>query len=175
MRKKLCWVFLATLVIAAPASAQKQIETAFEFGIGYGSPAISGSAGAIGGVRDMVTLLIQSDDYLFESGIGVDFATDTVFGWMVRGAARPFLVGNVLLHTGAEFSLHTNSILSSGSTAGSVSLGTMTSLGFLVGVSHQITDRINGSVTVYPLSFTFGGNDTVTSIGAARLGAHLLF
>jgi len=177
MRKKLCWVFLATLVLAAPASAQKQIETAFEFGVGYGSPAVSGNSGFSGGgggIRDMVTLLIQSDDYLFESGIGIDFASDTVFGWMVRGAARPFLVGNVLIHTGAEFSLHTNSILSF-EPNGSTSLGTMTSLGFLIGVSHQITDRINGSVNVYPLSFTFGGSDTITSIGAARLGAHFLF
>lgn len=173
MRKKLCWVFLATFVLAAPASAQKQIETAFEFGIGYGSPAISGNAS--GGIQDMATLLIQSDDYFFESGIGFDFATDTIFGWMIRGAARPFLVGNVLIHTGGEFSLHTNSILSEGGTQGSVKLGTMTTLGFLIGVSHQITDRINGSVNVYPLSFTFGGFDTITSIGAARLGAHFLF
>jgi hypothetical protein len=179
MRKKLCWVFLATLVLATPASAQKQIETAFEFGIGYGSPAISSSGGGGfgggGGIHDMATLLIQGDDYLFETGIGLDFGGNTVFGWMVRGAARPFLVGNVLIHTGGEFSLHSNSIASAGSTAGSTKIGTMTTLGFLIGVSHQITDRINGSVNVYPLSFTFGGFDTITSIGAARLGAHFLF
>jgi len=167
MRKKLCWVFLATLMLAAPASAQKQIETAFEFGIGYGSPAIAGGLSA--GINDMATVLIQGDDYLFETGIGIEFGGNDVFGWMVRGAARPFLVGNVNIHTGAEFSLHTNSILDG------TGLGTMTTLGFLVGVSHQIADRINGSVQVYPLSFTFGGGSTITSIAAARLGAHLLF
>ena len=169
MRKKLCWVFLATLVFAAPASAQKQIETAFEVGLGYASPAVSPNAGT-GGIQDMASLLVQGDDYLFETGIGLSFGGDTVFGWLIRGAARPFMVGNVLIHTGAEFSLHTNSIIKSDGT-----IGTMTGLGLLFGVSHQITDRINGSVNIYPLAFTFGGSDTITTIGVAKLGAHFLF
>lgn len=173
MRKKLCWVFLATLVIAAPASAQKQIETAFEVGLGYASPAVSSNVGT-GGIQDMASLLVQGDDYLFETGIGLSFGGDTVFGWLVRGAARPFMLGNVLIHTGAEFSLHTNSVVKANS-AGALELNTMTSLGLLFGVSHQITDRINGSVNIYPLAFTFGGNDTITTIGAAKLGAHFLF
>ena len=168
------WVFLATLVIAAPASAQRQVETAFEIGLGYASPAISTNVGT-GGIQDMASLLIQSDNYIFETGIGLSFGGDTVFGWLVRGAARPIMLGNVLIHTGAEFSLHTNSVLKSGGTTGSVELGTLTSLGFMFGVSHQITDRINAEVHVYPLAFTFGGFDTITTIGTARFGAHFLF
>jgi len=167
MRKKLCWVFLATLALAAPASAQKQMETAFEVGLGYGSPAVRNVLG--GGNVDMATLLIQGDSYLFETGIGLGFGGDTVFSWMVRGAARPFLVGNVLIHTGAEFSLHTNS------TVDADGLGTLIGLGFLFGVSHQVTEHINGSVHIYPLSFSFGGFDTLVNIGTAKFGAHYLF
>ena len=168
MRKKLCWVFLATLVMAAPASAQKQVETAFEFGLGYASPLVSSSVGA--GIQDMASLIIQSDNYYFETGIGLSFGGNTVFGWLARGAARPFMIGNVLIHTGVEFSLHTNSTVNS-----SGEIGTMTGLGFLFGASHQVSDRINVEVHVYPLAFTFGGTDTITSIGAAKFGAHFLF
>jgi hypothetical protein len=169
MRKKLCWVFLATMVIAAPASAQKQVETAFEVGLGYASPLVSSSQ-STGGIQDMASLILQSDNYFLETGIGLSFGGNTVFGWLVRGAARPFMIGNVLIHTGAEFSLHTNSTVNS-----SGEIGTMTGLGFLFGASHQISDRINAEVHVYPLAFTFGGTDTITSIGAAKFGAHFLF
>jgi hypothetical protein len=168
MRKKLCWVFLATLVLAAPASAQTQVETAFEVGLGYGKPAVRSILGS--GGFDMATLLIQSDDYLFESGIALGFGADnTVFGWMIRGAARPLMIGNVLVHTGAEFSLFTNSTLDADGAA------TLIGLGFMFGVSHQVTDHINGSVNVYPLSFSFGGADTLVDIGRATFGAHFLF
>lgn len=167
MRKKLCWVLLATLALAAPASAQTQVETAFEVGLGYGNPVARNALG--GSDFDMATLLIQGDDYLFETGIGLGFGGETVFSWMVRGAARPFLVGNVLLHTGAEFSLHTNSTVDADGAA------TLIGLGFMFGVSHQVTDHINGSVHVYPLSFSFGGFDTLVNIGSARFGAHFLF
>ena len=176
MRKKLCWVFLATLALAAPASAQTQVETAFEVGLGYGSPAARSFLS--GGNFEMTTLLIQSDDYLFETGIGLGFGGETVFSWMVRGAARPFLVGNVLIHTGAEFSLHTNSTIEGGDSSDPSQIGqpnTLIGLGFLFGVSHQVTEHINGSVHVYPLSFSFGGAETLVDIGSARFGAHFLF
>jgi hypothetical protein len=167
MRKKLCWVFLATLVLAAPASAQTQVETAFEVGLGYGRPAVRSTFGT--GNFDMATLLIQGDDYLFETGIGLGFGGDTIFSWMIRGAARPIMISNVSIHTGAEFSLHTNS------TVDADGVGTLTGLGLFFGVSHQVADHINGSVNVYPLSFSFGGADTLVDIGRATFGAHFLF
>ncbi|MFQ5600789.1 MAG: hypothetical protein ACE5G2_09580 [Candidatus Krumholzibacteriia bacterium] len=171
MMKKMCWVVLATLLVGGPASAQSQFQTTFEAGIGYGRPGI--------GQFDMVTLLLQSDDYLFESGIGFDingseFNGDTVFSWIIRGGIRPILLGNTIVHVGGEFSLHTNSTVDPTEAPGD-QVETLIGLGVLFGVSQPLTDHLNFEVHVLPIAFAFGGNDTITKIATAKLGAHVLF
>ena len=163
--KTTSWVFLAVLLVAAPVAAQSQFQSTFELGVGYTRPTVEDI--------DMVSFLLQADDYFLESGIGFrtnsGYGGDTVFSWLVRAAARPFVVGNVRGHVGGEFSLHTNSASDNGDT------GTLIGLGFMVGASHQIADHLNIAVHVFPLAFDFGNTDTITKIGVGEFGIHLLF
>jgi hypothetical protein len=157
----------AGLLIAAPVRAQSQFQSSFELGVGYTRPAIESI--------DMASFLLQADDFLLETGIGIRTNSgaggdDTVFSWLVRAAARSFQLGNVRGHFGGEFSLHTNAAVDE-----SGEIGTLIGLGFLIGASHQLADHLNAEVHVYPITFEFGGEDTVAKIAVAEVGVHLLF
>lgn len=173
MKKTAFWTVLVSLVIALPAAAQSQYQSTFELGVGYTRPSTENI--------DMVSFLLQADDFFVETGIGVRTKAgiasvsgpgggDNVISWLVRGAARPFVIGNTTGHIGAELSLHSNSVLDDN---GDVS--TLMGIGVFCGVSHQVTDHFNLAVHVFPLSFGFGGRDTVAKIGVAEIGAHILF
>ena len=118
------------LLLAAPAAAQSNFQSNFQIGLGYTRPAVE--------TIDMATLLLQAEDFFFESGIGIrtnsGISDDTVFSWMVRGGVRPFMVGSLTGHVGGEFSLHTNSVVDNGEAS------TLIGLGLLIGVST--TSRI---------------------------------
>ena len=164
--RSISWVVFGVLLLAAvPAAAQSQFQSTFELGVGYTRPATENF--------DMVSFLLQADDFFLESGVGfrsnAGLDGDTVFSWLVRAAARPFVVGNVRGHIGGEFSLHTNRASDDNE------VGTLIGLGLLVGASHQIADHLNIAVHVYPLAFDFGSTDTVTKIGVGEFGIHLLF
>lgn len=166
MMKKACWVLVASLLTAAPAAGQSQYQTSFEFGLGYTRPAVENF--------DMVSLLVQGEDYFLETGLGVRINEgvrgNNIFSWLVRAGARPFMLGNTMGHVGGEFSLHTNATVDKNGEAKA-----LIGLAFLFGVSHNLTDHFNVAVHVYPLSLEFGGPKTVTKIGVAELGAHILF
>ena len=163
--KKWC-VIVVVMLAGQAAQAQSQYQTAFEAGVGYTRP------GA--GQFDMVTLLMQGDDYLVETGVGLRIDGETQFSWLIRGALRPAVAGNTILHVGAEYSLHTNSTLKDIG-AGVQELNSLSTVGLLFGASHPLTDHLNFEVHVFPLVFEFGGNDTVTRVLTAQLGAHILF
>jgi hypothetical protein len=150
--KRTFWILLATLACARPAAAQSQFQSTFELGLGYTRPATESI--------DMVSALLLADDFFLETGIGVrvngGLNGDTMFSWLVRGAARPFLIGSTSGHIGAEFSLHTNA------TADADGTSTLVGLGFLIGASHPITDHLNFAVHLSPIPFEFGGSDTIT-------------
>lgn len=158
-------MLLVVLAIAVPAGAQNQYQSTFELGIGYTRPSTENF--------DMVSFLLQADDFFVESGIGFrtnsGFGSDTVFSWLVRGGLRPFVLGNVTGHVGAEFSLHTNSAVDNDG------VNTLIGLGFIVGGAYQVADHLNLAVHVYPLAFAFGGEDSITKIGVGEFGIHLLF
>lgn len=162
--KKWC-VIAVVLFGAGVAEAQSQYQTAFEAGVGYTRPGAGGF--------DMVSLLLQGDDFLFETGFGLDVNGgqngDTVFSWLLRGALRPAMAGNTILHVGAEYSLHTNSA------AKDLDVGTLSTVGILFGASHPFTDHLNLEVHVFPVVFAFGNDETVTRFLTAQLGAHILF
>ena len=172
MKKMAFWTLLASLVIAVPAAAQSQYQSTFEIGVGYTRPSTENI--------DMVSFLLQADDFFVETGIGIRTKAgltatgpgggDNVISWLVRGAARPFMIGNTTGHVGAEFSLHSNSTLDDNGDP-----STLLGFGVFVGVAHQVTDHFNLAVHVFPLSFGFGGKDTVAKIGVAEIGAHILF
>ena len=153
------------LLLAAPAAAQSTFQSSFQVGVGYTRPAVENI--------DMATLLLQAEDFLIETGIG--FRTnsgvggDTVFSWLVRGAARPFLVGSLTGHLGGEFSLHTNSAVDNGETS------TLIGLGILTGVSTMVVNHLNLAVHVYPFELEFGGDETVTKFLVGEFAAHFLF
>jgi len=155
----------ACLAVAVPSAAQSQYQSTFELGIGYTRPATEN--------MDMVSLLLQADEFFLETGVGLRTNAgqggDSVFGWLVRGGMRPFALGNVRGHVGAEFSLFSNSTTDSDGAA------TLMGLGFLVGGSYQVADHLNLAVHLYPLAFDFGGSDTVTKFLVGELGIHLLF
>ena len=163
--KKWCVIVGMMLVGAGAASAQSQYQTSFEAGIGYTRPGAGGF--------DMMTLLLQSDSYLFETGIGIDFNGgsngDTVFSWLLRGALRPAVAGNTIIHAGAEFSMHTNSAFDP------PDIGSLSTVGILFGASHPLTDHLNFEVHVFPVVMEFGNEETVTRFLTAQLGAHILF
>jgi len=158
------WILLA-LLMAAPAAAQSTFQSSFQVGIGYTRPAVD--------PIDMASLLLQAEDFLIESGIGIrtnsGIGGDTVFSWLVRGAVRPFLVGNLTGHVGGEFSLHTNSASDNGKAS------TLIGLGLLTGVSTTVVNHLNLAIHVYPFAFEFGGDETVTQLIAGEFAAHLLF
>jgi hypothetical protein len=173
--KTISWLLGACLLAAVSAQAQSQFQSTFEMGIGYTRTVAGGS--------DMVSALLQADDFLIETGVGIRtnsgavtvrnnqlYGGDTVFSWMVRGGVRPFVLGNVTGHVGAEFDLQTNSAVDE-----TGDIGTLLGLGFLVGASHAVADHLNLSVHVYPIAFEFGGEDTVAKLLTATFGAHLLF
>ncbi len=176
MMKKAFATFLVLLGGALPAAAQSQFQSTFELGIGYTRPATENA--------DMVTFLLQAEDFFVETGIGIRskagviLATpsggiqggDTVFSWLVRGAVRPFVVGNTTGHVGVEFSLHSNSAVDSHG-----EIGTKVGLGGFLGVSHPLTDHLNFAVHMFPIAFEFGGKDTITKIGVAEISAHVIF
>ncbi len=169
MKKTLgCWMVLALLACAANAQAQSQYQTTFEVGIGYARPGIGGF--------DMATLLLQGDEFLFETGLGFEIngspvdPNETTVSWLLRAAARPVVAGNTVVHLGGEFSLHTNATIEDN---GDVT--TLSSVGLLVGASHPIADHLNLSLHRFPFVLDFGGRDTGVSIARAQLGAHLLF
>lgn len=155
----------ACLATAMPAAAQSQFQSTFELGIGYTRPATEN--------MDMVSVLIQAEEFFLETGIGLrvngGIGGDTVFGWLVRGAMRPFALGNVRGHLGAEFSLFTNS------TSDSDGAASLLGLGFFAGGSYQFADHLNLAVHLYPMAFDFGGGETVTKLFVGELGVHLLF
>jgi hypothetical protein len=165
MAMKTTWMLLAaSLALAAPAAAQSQFQSTFQLGIGYTRPSVE--------EFDMVSALLQAEDFFFETGIGVRTNSgfgDTIFSWMVRGAARPFVVGNTTGHIGGEFSLHTNSTVDDGEAS------TLLGLGLMVGVLHPLTEHLQFGVHVFPIAFEFGGNDTIAKLGVAELSAHILF
>lgn len=168
MKKMLgCWLVLAMLACAVSAQAQSQYQTTFEVGLGYARPGIGGF--------DMMTLLLQGDEFFVETGIGVDIngspvsSDDTTFSWLLRAAARPIVQGNTVVHVGGEFSLHTNA------TMDGADIKTLTSVAMLVGSSHQIADHLNVSLHIFPFVLDFGGTDTGVSLMRAQLGAHILF
>jgi hypothetical protein len=156
---------LVALALPAAASAQSQFQGTFELGIGYTRPAVERF--------DMVTGLLQAQEYFIESGIGFrtnsGFGDETVFSWLVRAAARPFVIGNTTGHIGGEFSLHTNSAIDDGEP------GTLLGLGLLIGASHPITDHLNFGVHLFPIAFEFGNEEGVFKFGVAELSAHILF
>ncbi|HZM17245.1 MAG TPA: hypothetical protein VFE28_14685 [Candidatus Krumholzibacteria bacterium] len=155
------WIVIAVVMLAGAAQAQSQYQTAFEVGVGYTRPGAGGF--------DMVTLLMQGDDYLVETGVGLKADGETQFSWLIRGALRPAMAGNTILHVGAEYSLHTNSAVEAGE------LTSLSTVGLLFGASHPLTDHLNFEVHIFPLVFEFGGDDTVTRFLTAQLGAHILF
>lgn len=164
--KKWCAIVVTGMLFGAGvAEAQSQYQTAFEVGIGYTRPGAGGF--------DMATLLMQGDDFLIETGIGLDMNgglnSDTAFSWLLRGALRPAMAGNTILHVGAEFSMHTNSAVKDDD------IGSLSTVGILFGASHPLTDHLNFEVHVFPLVFEFGNDETVTRILRAQLGAHILF
>jgi hypothetical protein len=164
--KKATWILLATLLAAAPSAAQSQYQATFEFGIGYTRPIVE--------AIDMASLLLQGEDFFLETGVGVRthasvLGDDAIFSWMVRGGARPFVVGNTVGHIGGEFSLHTNATIDNGEA------DTLLGLGLMAGVSHPFADHLNFAVHVFPLAFEFGGEDTVTKVGVGEISAHILF
>ena len=163
--KKWCVLVVVVLCGAGVAEAQSQYQTAFEAGIGYTRPGAGGF--------DMASLLLQGDSFLVETGIGLDLNGglngDTAFSWLLRGALRPAMAGNTILHVGAEFSMHTNSAIKDDD------IGTLSTVGILFGASHPLTDHLNFEVHVFPLVFEFGNDDTVTRVFTAQLGAHILF
>ena len=163
--KRTFWVLLATLVCALPAAAQSQFQSTFGLGLGYTRPSVER--------LDMISALLQAEDFFFETGIGVrtnaGIGGDTVISWLVRGAVRPFVVGNTTGHIGGEFSLHTNSVQDANGSS------TLLGLGFLVGVSHPITEHFTFGAHLFPVAFEFGGNDTIAKIGVAELSAHIMF
>ncbi len=169
MKKMLgCWMVLAMLACATATEAQSQYQTTFEAGIGYARPGIGGF--------DMVTLLLQGDEFLFETGLGFDIngspvdSDETTVSWLLRAAARPVVSGNTVIHVGGEFSLHTNATRNS-----SGEVKTLTSVGLLVGASQQIADHLNVGLHLFPFVLDFGGPDTGVSLLRAQVGAHLLF
>ena len=169
MKKWCVIVVVAMLAGAGAASAQSQYQAAFEIGVGYTRPGAGGF--------DMVTMLLQGDQFYLESGIGVGindgFNGDSVFSWLIRAAARPLAAGNTLLHLGGEFSLHTNSTAKlEGNT---VDYKTLSTVGFLIGASHPLSDHLNFEAHVFPFVLEFGGNETVTNFLKAQVGAHILF
>jgi hypothetical protein len=164
--KKIAWVLLASLLAAAPATAQSQYQATFEFGVGYTRPVVEGP--------DMVSAILLGEDFFLESGIGLRthasvIGDDAVFSWMVRGGARPFVIGNTVGHLGGEVSLHTNA------TRDNDQADTLIGLGLMAGVSHPFADHLNFAVHVFPIAFEFGGEDTITKIGVAEISAHILF
>jgi len=175
MMKKAFATFLVLLGGALPAAAQSQFQSTFELGIGYTRPATENA--------DMVTLLMQAEDFFVETGIGIRSNAgvilstpsglqggDTVVSWLVRGAVRPFVVGNTIGHVGVEFSLHSNSAIDSDG-----AIGTKVGLGIFLGVSHPLTDHLNFAVHMFPIAFEFGSKDTITKIGVAEMSAHVIF
>jgi hypothetical protein len=168
MMKKISWVWVvaACLAVAVPSAAQSQFQSTFEIGVGYTRPATEN--------MDMLSFLVQADDFFVESGIGLrtnaGLGGDSVFGWMVRGGMRPFKLGNVRGHVGGEFSLFSNSTVN-----GDGDPATLLGLAFLVGGSYQVADHLNLAVHLYPLAFEFGGADTVTKLLVGEMGIHLLF
>lgn len=163
--KKWCVIVGLMLVGAGAASAQSQYQTAFEAGIGYTRPGAGGF--------DMMTLLLQSDSYLLETGIGIEINGglngDTAFSWLLRGALRPAVAGNIIIHAGAEYSMHTNAALDG------ADVETLSTVGVLFGASHPFTDHLNFEVHVFPVVMEFGRSETVTRFLTAQLGAHILF
>lgn len=163
-----CWIGLVMLASALPALAQSQYQTTFEVGVGYARPGIGGF--------DMVTLLLQGDEFLVETGLGFEIngsrvdPDQTTVSWLLRAAARPVVAGNTIVHLGGEFSLHTNATIDSN---GDVT--TLSSVGLLVGASQQIADHLNVALHLFPFVLDFGGRDTGVSIARAQLGAHILF
>lgn len=168
MKKMLggCMV-LAMLACAATAQAQSQYQTTFEVGVGYARPGIGGF--------DMLTLLLQGDDFIFESGLGFDLngspqdSDKSTVSWLIRAAARPVVSGNTVVHLGGEFSLHTNAAWDG------TEIKTLTSVGLLMGVSQQIADHLNIEMHVFPFVLEFGNADTGVRLLRAQLGAHILF
>jgi len=162
--RRTSWVLASIVLAASPVAAQSQFQSTFQLGVGYTRPSVERF--------DMVSGLIQAEDFFIESGIGVRTNSgygDTIFSWMVRGALRPFVVGNTTGHIGGEFSLHTNA------TADTDGSSTLLGLGFMVGVAHPITEHLNFGVHVFPVAFEFGGVDTIAKLGVAELSAHILF
>jgi len=175
MKKTAFGAFLAVLAMVLPAAAQSQFQSTFEVGLGYTRPSTENV--------DMVSLLLQADDFFFETGLGIRTKAgvvavtptgtkgpDNVVSWLLRGALRPFVVGNTTGHVGLELSLHSNSAIDDNN-----DVGTLIGLGVFAGVSHQVTDHINLAVHLFPVSLGFGGKDTVTRIFVAEIGAHVLF
>ena len=167
--KKVLWVLLACVAVAAPAAAQSQYQTTFEFGLGYTRPSVE--------EFDMVSLLMQGDDFYFETGLGfrlnAGYGDNNILSWMLRAAARPIVLGNTTVHVGGEFSVHTNATVRTEN--GQQKAKPLIGVGALFGVSHPITDHFNVEVHVYPLAFDFGGEKTITKFGVAETGAHILF
>lgn len=160
------WIVLAVVAIVTPTTvaAQSQFQSTFELGVGYTRPAVERF--------DMVSLLLQAPDFFVESGIGFrtnSGAGETVFSWLVRGAARPFLIGSTTGHIGGEFSLHTNAAFDNDGPS------TLIGLGLLVGAAHPITEHLMFGVHLFPIAFEFGGEDSVAKFGVAELSAHLMF
>jgi hypothetical protein len=167
--KKWCVIVVVMLAGAGAASAQSQYQTAFEMGAGYTRPGVGGF--------DMATLLMQGDQFYLESGIGIGINAapdgDSVFSWLIRAAARPVAAGNTLVHVGGEFSLHTNSVAKL--EGGATHYKTLSTVGFLIGASHPLSDHLNFEAHVFPFVLEFGGNETVTNFLKAQVGAHILF
>jgi hypothetical protein len=162
------WMVLAMLACAATAQAQSQYQTTFEVGVGYARPGI--------GRFDMMTLLLQGDDFIFESGLGFDIngspqdSDKSTVSWLIRAAARPVVSGNTIVHVGGEFSLHTNAARNSDG-----EIKTLTSVGLLIGVSQQVADHLNVEMHIFPFVLDFGNPDTGVRLVRAQLGAHMLF
>ena len=167
--KKWCVIVVVMLVGAGAANAQSQYQAAFELGVGYTRPGAGGF--------DMATLLLQGDQFYVESGIGFGINDgldgNNVFSWLIRAAARPVAAGNTLVHVGGEFSLHTNSTAKF--EGNSLNYKTLSTVGFLIGASHPLSDHLNFEAHVFPFVLEFGGEETVTSFLKAQVGAHILF
>ncbi len=163
--KKWCVIVAVVLASVQAASAQSQYQTAFEAGIGYTRPGT--------GEFDMLTFLLQGDQYYVETGIGftvnAGYNGDNVFSWLLRGAVRPIAAGNTIIHVGGEFSLHTSSAVDG------ADVNSLSSVGLLVGASHALSDHLNFEVHVFPFVLEFGNTETVSRLLTAQVGAHILF
>jgi len=166
---RICSALILTLILLLMVPTDgESASRGGRLGFGYSSYPVSGGFG--GGNGDLATIRYSSYQFYFEGGFRMVDAGDTQLTFGSKVAMTPWEYRGIPFELGGSIAFVTDGTFNEDGEA-----ATLIHLGFFTGFSALITDEVSVGAAVYPLSFGFGGAETVTDFFSPAFNIHFFF